>query len=92
MTDFDLELKQITKIYPGGTLAVEAFDLQVEKGEFLSFVGPSGCGKTTTLRMIAGLEDITSGNYIFVELTTRISKQSKDQPQLFFRIMPFIRI
>ena len=61
MTQFDLELKQITKIYPGGTLAVEAFDLQVEKGEFLSFVGPSGCGKTTTLRMIAGLEDITSG-------------------------------
>ena len=61
MTEYDLELRQLTKIYPGGTLAVEAFDLQVAKGEFLSFVGPSGCGKTTTLRMIAGLEDITSG-------------------------------
>ena len=64
MTQYDLELKQITKIYPGGTLAVEAFDLQVEKGEFLSFVGPSGCGKTTTLRMIAGLEEITDGEIL----------------------------
>ena len=60
MADLDLELKQITKIYPGGTLAVEAFDLKVSRGEFLSFVGPSGCGKTTTLRMIAGFEEITS--------------------------------
>ena len=64
MSMFDLELKGITKVYPGGTLAVEAFDLQVKKGEFVSFVGPSGCGKTTTLRMIAGLEDITSGNLL----------------------------
>jgi ABC-type Fe3+/spermidine/putrescine transport system ATPase subunit len=62
MSDFDLELLKLQKIYPGGTLAVEGFDLQVEKGEFISFVGPSGCGKTTTLRMIAGLESITSGD------------------------------
>lgn len=64
MSDFDLELQQLTKVYPGGTLAVEAFDLQVKKGEFISFVGPSGCGKTTTLRMIAGLEDITDGRLL----------------------------
>ncbi|MEP3278817.1 MAG: ABC transporter ATP-binding protein [Stappiaceae bacterium] len=57
----DLELMRLQKIYPGGTQAVESFDLQVERGEFISFVGPSGCGKTTTLRMIAGLESITSG-------------------------------
>ena len=62
MSTIDLELAKLQKIYPGGTLAVESFDLQVEKGEFISFVGPSGCGKTTTLRMIAGLEGITSGN------------------------------
>jgi len=61
MATFDLELLKLQKIYPGGTLAVEGFDLKVEKGEFISFVGPSGCGKTTTLRMIAGLEGITSG-------------------------------
>jgi putative spermidine/putrescine transport system ATP-binding protein/spermidine/putrescine transport system ATP-binding protein len=61
MTQIDLELLKLGKVYPGGNPAVQAFDLQVERGEFISFVGPSGCGKTTTLRMIAGLEDITSG-------------------------------
>ncbi|SLN09886.1 Spermidine/putrescine import ATP-binding protein PotA [Roseivivax jejudonensis] len=64
MSDHDLELVKLKKVYPGGTLAVEAFDLKVKKGEFISFVGPSGCGKTTTLRMIAGLESITSGNLL----------------------------
>ena len=61
---FDLELVKLEKIFPNGTVAVDAFDLQVEKGEFISFVGPSGCGKTTTLRMIAGLETATSGNIL----------------------------
>lgn len=64
MSQYDLELKSIQKIYPDGTLAVEGFNLSVEKGEFISFVGPSGCGKTTTLRMVAGLEDITSGDLL----------------------------
>ncbi|MBL1406501.1 MAG: ABC transporter ATP-binding protein [Rhizobiales bacterium] len=64
MKTFDLELKKLRKVYPGNTLAVEGFDLQVERGEFISFVGPSGCGKTTTLRMIAGLESITSGDLL----------------------------
>ncbi|WP_136660537.1 ABC transporter ATP-binding protein [Nitratireductor sp. XY-223] len=64
MKQYDLELLKIGKVYPGGNVAVEAFDLQVEPGEFISFVGPSGCGKTTTLRMIAGLEDITSGKLL----------------------------
>lgn len=64
MSDFDLELLKLRKVYPGGTVAVEDFDLHVKKGEFISFVGPSGCGKTTTLRMIAGLESITGGNLL----------------------------
>ncbi len=79
MSDLDLELKQITKIYPGGTLAVEAFDLQVSRGEFLSFVGPSGCGKTTTLRMIAGLEDITSGK-LFIRGIDNTSVKAENRP------------
>ena len=58
---YDLELTGVEKVYDNGTVAVRNFDLQVEKGEFISFVGPSGCGKTTTLRMIAGFESITSG-------------------------------
>ena len=61
---YDLELVKLEKIFPNGTVAVDAFDLQVERGEFISFVGPSGCGKTTTLRMIAGLEDATSGKIL----------------------------
>ncbi|MEM8740137.1 MAG: ABC transporter ATP-binding protein [Pseudomonadota bacterium] len=64
MSVHDLELVSLRKVYPGGTVAVEGFDLQVQRGEFISFVGPSGCGKTTTLRMIAGLEDITAGDLL----------------------------
>ena len=56
-----LELKNITKIYPNGTKAVDETSLNVEDGEFVVFVGPSGCGKSTLLRMVAGLEDITDG-------------------------------
>lgn len=64
MTVYDLELVKLRKVYPGGTVAVQDFDLRVEKGEFISFVGPSGCGKTTTLRMIAGLEAISGGDLL----------------------------
>jgi putative spermidine/putrescine transport system ATP-binding protein len=55
-----LSLSNISKVF-GTTAAVEDFNLDVEKGEFVSFLGPSGCGKTTTLRMIAGFELPTSG-------------------------------
>jgi multiple sugar transport system ATP-binding protein len=56
-------LEGIRKIYQGGTehVAVHGVDLEVADGEFVVLVGPSGCGKSTTLRMIAGLESITSG-------------------------------
>ncbi len=56
-----LSLKSLTKVYPGNVTAVEAADLDVADGEFVVLVGPSGCGKSTMLRMIAGLERITSG-------------------------------
>jgi multiple sugar transport system ATP-binding protein len=54
-------LEALTKIYPDGTRAVNDLDLEITDGEFVVLVGPSGCGKTSALRMIAGLEDITSG-------------------------------
>jgi putative spermidine/putrescine transport system ATP-binding protein len=55
-----LELENVLKNF-GQVVAVDSFNLQVERGEFVSFLGPSGCGKTTTLRMIAGFEMPTSG-------------------------------
>ncbi|MEK7808858.1 MAG: ATP-binding cassette domain-containing protein, partial [Chloroflexota bacterium] len=57
-----LELTQVNKLFTQGHYAVDNFNLQVERGEFISFLGPSGCGKTTTLRMIAGFELPTSGS------------------------------
>jgi multiple sugar transport system ATP-binding protein len=56
-----IELESVTKEFPDGTTAVRALDLAVGDGELLVLVGPSGCGKTTALRMVAGLEDVTSG-------------------------------
>ncbi len=56
-----VELKNIVKVYDGNVRAVDNANITVNDQEFLVLVGPSGCGKTTTLRMIAGLEDITSG-------------------------------
>jgi multiple sugar transport system ATP-binding protein len=56
-----IELDSVTKQFPDGTTAVSSLDLAVGDGELLVLVGPSGCGKTTALRMVAGLEEVTSG-------------------------------
>ncbi|GGH36607.1 ABC transporter ATP-binding protein [Paenibacillus segetis] len=56
-----IQLKQVTKKYNDSKIAVDAIDLDIHEGSFTVLLGPSGCGKTTTLRMIAGLEDISSG-------------------------------
>src|SRR3977135_903399 len=60
----EIVLDRVTKSYPDGTTAVKDFNLQIQDGEFIILVGPSGCGKSTTLNMIAGLEDITSGELL----------------------------
>jgi multiple sugar transport system ATP-binding protein len=53
--------KDVSKVYPNGIHAVLNFNLEIKENEVIVFLGPSGCGKTTTLRMIAGLEEITEG-------------------------------
>ena len=53
--------EKTTKIYDDGTVGLDHLDLHVDEGEFLVLLGPSGCGKSTALRLLAGLEDISSG-------------------------------
>jgi multiple sugar transport system ATP-binding protein len=57
----DVSLEKVNKVYENGFHAVHDMSLNIADGEFMVLVGPSGCGKTTALRMVAGLEDITSG-------------------------------
>ena len=57
-----IELDHVSKLYANGAYGVHDVDLKIEEGEFVIFLGPSGCGKSTTLRMIAGLESISSGD------------------------------
>ena len=56
-----VSMDKVDKVYENGFHAVKDMDMEVADGEFMVLVGPSGCGKTTTLRMVAGLEEITSG-------------------------------
>jgi multiple sugar transport system ATP-binding protein len=56
-----IELEDVSKVYTGNVRAINALTLDIPDGDFMVFVGPSGCGKSTALRMVAGLEDITSG-------------------------------
>lgn len=57
-------LNNIYKIYDGGVTAVSDFNLTIQDREFIVLVGPSGCGKSTTLHMIAGLEEISEGDFL----------------------------
>jgi multiple sugar transport system ATP-binding protein len=56
-----ISFDNVSKAYANGSVAVSGLSLEIANGEFMVLVGPSGCGKTTSLRMVAGLEDITSG-------------------------------
>ncbi len=79
-----LTLKGINKIYPNGFHAVHDFNLEIEKGEFIVLVGSSGCGKSTTLRMIAGLENISNGEfYIDGELANDKSPRDRGIAMVF---------
>ncbi len=59
-----LDLIELTKVFPGGTVAVDDFNLHIDHGEYVVLLGPSGCGKTTTLRMIGGHEFPTQGDIV----------------------------
>jgi multiple sugar transport system ATP-binding protein len=77
-------LEQVTKVYPNGFEAVKNLDLQINEGELMVVVGPSGCGKTTVLRMIAGLENITSGFVRFGdEVMNDVPPRNRDVAMVF---------
>lgn len=79
-----VKLKNVYKRYPGGVTAVNDFNLDIEDKEFIILVGPSGCGKTTTLRMIAGLEEITEGEiYIGDKLVNDVAPKDRDIAMVF---------
>ncbi len=79
-----LIFKDVNKVYPNGYHAVHDFNMEINDGEFICLVGDSGCGKSTTLRMIAGLEDITSGEfYIDGVLANQTSSRDRGIAMVF---------
>ena len=77
-------LRELTKVFATGVKAVDALDLDVDDGEFVALVGPSGCGKTTALRMVAGLEMITSGTVsIGGRVVNGVSPRHRDVAMVF---------
>ena len=79
-----LSLRNISKVYPNGFVAVKDFNLEIADKEFIIFVGPSGCGKSTTLRMVAGLEEISSGElYIGDKLVNDVEPKDRDIAMVF---------
>jgi multiple sugar transport system ATP-binding protein len=79
-----ITFEQVWKVYPDGTQAVRAIDLAVPDGSLMVLVGPSGCGKTTLLRMVAGLEEITSGTIrIGDRVVNDVPAKSRDIAMVF---------
>jgi multiple sugar transport system ATP-binding protein len=79
-----ISTRELTKVYATGVKALDAVDLDVAEGEFVVLVGPSGCGKTTALRMVAGLERITSGTISFGDrVVNDVSPRHRDVAMVF---------
>lgn len=79
-----IKIKDVGKIYPNGTRALEDVDIEINDGEFVVLVGPSGCGKTTLLRMVAGLEDITEGEISIGEkVVNEVAPKDRDIAMVF---------
>src|ERR1043165_5863176 len=78
-----IKFQNVTKNF-GDSAVVDDLSLEIDDGEFVVLLGPSGCGKTTTLRMLAGLETITSGEiYIGDELVNDVPTQQRDLAMVF---------
>ncbi len=79
----DVRFENVTKVF-GPSLVVDHLNLAIDDGEFVVLLGPSGCGKTTTLRMLAGLEEVSGGDiYIGAERVNNIPTQHRDIAMVF---------
>ena len=90
-----VSLKNLRKTFADGTDAVKSIDLDIEQGEFITLLGPSGCGKTTTLRLIAGLEEPTSGEiYINGRQVNDVDPGDRDIAMVFqsYAIWPHMTV
>ena len=77
-------LRGVSKVYPGGVLAVKEATLSVKSREFLVIVGPSGCGKSTLLRIVAGLEEATSGEVAIAnKVVNHVPPKDRDIAMVF---------
>ena len=90
-----IALEGVSKVFPGGVVAVDDIDLQIGEGEFMVLVGPSGCGKSTLLRMIAGLEGVSGGRITIADRdVTELAPRSRDVAMVFqnYALYPHMRV
>jgi multiple sugar transport system ATP-binding protein len=90
-----IALERVSKVFPGGVVAVDDVELEIGDGEFMVLVGPSGCGKSTLLRMIAGLEGVSSGTIrIGDREVTELAPRSRDVAMVFqnYALYPHMRV
>jgi multiple sugar transport system ATP-binding protein len=90
-----IRLDDVTKVFEDGTLAVDQLSLETRDGEFLVLLGPSGCGKSTALRMIAGLESITSGDlFLDDRVANDMSPRERNMAMVFqnFALYPYMNV
>jgi multiple sugar transport system ATP-binding protein len=90
-----ISLERVSKLFPGGVVAVDDVDLEIGDGEFMVLVGPSGCGKSTLLRMIAGLEGVSGGKIrIGDREVTELAPRSRDVAMVFqnYALYPHMRV
>lgn len=88
-------LKGVSKVFPGGAVALAGIDLEVADGELLVVVGPSGCGKSTLLRVVAGLDEVTSGEvWIGSSRVNGVPPQHRNVAMVFqdYALYPFLTV
>jgi multiple sugar transport system ATP-binding protein len=90
-----IAIEGVSKVFPGGVVAVDDVDLEIGEGEFMVLVGPSGCGKSTLLRMIAGLEGVSGGRIRIGDRdVTELAPRSRDVAMVFqnYALYPHMRV